>query len=218
MRADQPPGPPPSITVEGRASVDVKPDTARLSLGVSLDRSTAATAAADVARALQAVADALRAERIRDADVTTGSVTLSPVPAEDAPGRPRRLGGFRASVGLVVTVRPAEKAGPLVSRLVEQGANAVDGVDYLSSREDALRDDLRGRAVLDARRKAEAYVAPLGLRLGRVLEITPDGAEVRRAGLSLRAVPAPAPVPDLPSRPGLLTIDTAVSVRWEIAQ
>lgn len=213
------PAAPPSISVEGRASEDVTPDTARITLGVSLERPTAVSAVADVAKAAQAVVERIRADGIADGDVATSSVSLSAVPAEEARGKPPRAAGFRAALTLTVKVSPVERVGPLASRLVDRGANAIEGIDYLSSREEDVLDDLRARAVRDARRKAELYVAALGLHLGRVLEIVPGEGQARRPGMAFRmAADAPAPPSDLPTRPGTLAVSATVSVRWEIAQ
>lgn len=212
---------PPSITVEGRASADVAPDTAQLILGVSLERPTAASAIADVAKAAQVVVDRIRADGIGDMDVATSSVSLSAVPPDETRGKPPRAAGFRGALSLTVKVRPVERVGTLASRLVDRGANTIEGIDYLSSREEDVLDDLRARAVRDAKRKADLYVAALGLHLGRVLEIIPGEAQARRPGMALRMAaeePAPAPPPDLPTKPGTLAVSATVSVRWEIAQ
>lgn len=212
---------PPSITVEGHASDDVVPDTAQLGLGVSLERPTAVSATADVAKAAQAVVDRIRADGFADGDVATSSVSLSAVPAEETRGKPPRAAGFRAALTLRVKVTPVERVGPLASRLVDKGANVIEGIDFMSSREETVLDDLRVRAVRDAKRKADLYVAALGLHLGRVLEIVPGEAQARRPETAFRMAaeaPAPAPPPDLPTKPGTLAVSATVSVRWEIAQ
>ncbi len=215
-RADD--APPPLIAVEGSASVDLPPDLARLTLGVTLERPTAVAATADVAKAAQAVVQGIGAEGIADKDVATGSVSLTILPAESGhDGEPPRPFRFQASTVLIVTVRPAERAGAIASRLVDRGANTLEGIDYGSSRADAVLDDLRARAAQDARHKAEVYVGALGLRLGRVLAITPGEAAAPVAPAPMRLARSPAPLV-LPTRPGALTVGTAVTVRWEILQ
>ncbi len=209
--------PPSSITVEGRASTDLAPDTARLTLGVSLDRPTAVAAASDVAAAAQAIVAQLKQDGVAEADVATGSVSLSALPPDDARGQPRRSANFRGTMTLLVIVRSVESAGALASHLVDRGANTIEGIDYSSSREPDVLDDLRAKAVRDARRKAEIYVGALGVHLGRVLEVTPGEGGAAPRFRELAEAPAPASAA-LPTRPGTLTLSTTVSIRWEVAQ
>ena len=61
---------------------------------------------------------------------------------------------YRASNSLAVYVKPVEKAGEIVGRVIDKGANSLDGVDYDHSNLEAKRDELRARAVKDAERRA----------------------------------------------------------------
>ncbi len=199
---------------------EIVPDLARVTVGVTIDRSTATQAAADVARAAQAVVDAVKAEGIPDGDVRSEAVTLAPLsPDRDGAASPRTGTAdlYRGSTLVSVLVSPVDHAGALLSHLIDKGANLVEGIDYGSSQEGRITDDLRAEAARDARRKAEIYVAALGLRLGRVLEITPveePGFQPRDAMRKTSILATPA----LPVRPGTLTLRAAVSVRWEVLQ
>ena len=209
--------PVPSITVDGEASGDVMPDMARLTMGVQLDRPTATAAAADVAKAAQAVVDQIKAEGIDPKDVQTRSVSLSPVYSDGKGPEGRTVRAYRASTDLTVIVRPAEQAGTLASHLVDKGANTIEDIEYASSQEASVLDGLRADAAKDARRKAEIYVGALGLHLGRVLEMTPGGtAEPYARHKLMRGGSAPAAAPTLPVQPGTLGLSTQVTVRWEI--
>lgn len=214
-------GGPPFITVEGQASAEIAPDLARLSVGVVAERPTAAAATAEVARAAQAVTDQIKADGVDDKDVTTGTLGLTPIYPEDLTSsrqsRPPR--GFRAATDVAVTVRPPERAGLVASHLVDKGANQIEGIVFASSQQDRRLDDLRADAMRDARRKAEIYVGALGLRLGRVLEISPQAeGGVPPQTFARSASILAAPTPKLPVEPGTLSLQASVSVRWEILQ
>ena len=216
-----PPGGPPFITVEGQAGAEIAPDMARLSVGVVSERPTAAAATAEVARAAQAVTDQIRAEGIDDRDVTTGTIALAPIYPEDltSSGQSRPPRGFRASTDLSLTVRPPERAGLVASHLVDKGANTIEGIVFGSSLQGRRLDDLRADAMREARRKAEIYVGALGLRLGRVLDISPQaegGAPPPTFARSASILAAPTP--KIPVEPGTLGLRAGVSVRWEILQ
>lgn len=214
-------GGPPFITVEGQAGAEIAPDMARLSVGVVAERPTAAAATAEVARAAQAMTDQVKADGLDDKDVTTGSIALAPIYPEEltSSGQSRPPRGFRASTDFVLTVRPPEKVGLVASHLVDKGANAIEGIVFASSQQDRRLDDLRADAMREARRKADIYVVALGLRLGRVLEISPQaegGAPPQTFARSASILAAPTP--KIPVEPGTLALRAGVSVRWEILQ
>jgi uncharacterized protein YggE len=200
---------PPAIKVEGQASAEVTPDLARLSLGVVADRPSASAAASEVGKAAQAMVEQIKAEGIDDKDVVTTSVTLMPVYPDAAPGHPSAVRAVGARGG-----RPP-RAGAVAAHLVDKGANTIEGIAYASSQEPAVLDRLRGEAMRDARRQAEIYVEALGLKLGRVLEIVPEGGRFVVQGGVRMAAGATAPIP---VEPGALPVRASVSVRWEILQ
>jgi hypothetical protein len=210
--------PPPAITVDGQASVEVAPDTALVSLGVESNRPTASAATADVAKAAQAIVDQIATEGIDSKDVTTTSIALEPIYPDEISGKqPHIPRSFRASTDLVVTIKPAERAGLVVAHLVDKGANTIDGIAYSSSEEAKKLDDLRVEATRDALRKAQIYAGALGLKLGRVLDIAPGGdGGGPQPYFAKSMVAAPAPVPRIPVKPGSLTLRSNVSIRWEI--
>ena len=214
MAAD---APLPVITIDGEANADVTPDTARLSLGVETERPTAAAATADLAKAAQAMMETLRTEGIDRKDITTTALALSPLYPEDqgrAPAAPARPRAFRAATTVAIVVRPAERAGTIASRLIDSGANTIEGIDYSSSEAEARLDGLRADAMRDARRKAEIYVGALGLHLGHVVEITPDSSTGPRPQPMMRTMAVAKAM--VPTAPGSLTLHAGVSVRWTI--
>jgi uncharacterized protein YggE len=216
----------PSITTTGEASVEVVPNIAILSLGVDTERPAAADAAAENARATQALVADIKAQGIEARDIRTLGVTLAAVYDEttDANGRvvKRTLRGYRARNDLSVKVRQVEKAGALAQQWIAKGANDFGGVAFDYDQKETKYDALRGDAVRDALRKANSYANGLGIRLGRVLSISSPGAYARPMG----AAPAPmaarmgkgeAAIP-IPIEPGVQTLSVEVQVSWELAQ
>ena len=93
------------------------------------------------------------------------------------------------------------------------------GINFDLEGAQARRQTLAGDAARDARRQAEAYAAGLGLSLGRVLEILPDTGRAVNFR-TLAATPGadnarPTALP-IPLAPGLLAIDAAVTVIFEL--
>ncbi|SFK52602.1 SIMPL domain-containing protein [Methylocapsa palsarum] len=211
----------PSITTTGSASAEVEPNIATITLGAVTERPTASEAASENARAAQAIVAEIKAQGVEARDVRTLAVTLSPVYDEtlDANGRliKRKLRGYSARNDLSIRVRQMAKAGALARQLIDKGANSFGGVVFeYESREEKF-DALRTAAVRDALRKATSYVNGLGLKLGRVLEIsTPSPHAFAPAAMakSVQSDPASA----IPIEPGVETLQTDVQVSWELAQ
>ena len=217
--ADQSNTPAPSITVEGEASASPVPDTVTISFGVVTERPRAPDAVAENSRAVRAVVDAVKAEGIEARDIETTAVDLSPVTDQPARAAPKVV-AFRASNQLAIRVKPVDKAGALLGRLVAKGVNTVDSLSFSNADEGAIRDGLRGEAVRDARRKAEAYAGAIGIKLGRVLLIAPGGggdSSPRRSYRKVALEAAVAPAPPVPLEAGARTITETASVTWELA-
>lgn len=208
-----------NVAVVGEAVEEVAPDRAILRFGVVTDRPTALAASTDNARTMEAIIAELKAMGVADADMQTQGVSLAPVTAEDrdAKGKAKPVQTFRAANSLAVTVSPVEKAGDVIGRVVDKGANSVDGVDYDHSDLTKKRDELRAKAVKDAERRARIYAEAAGLRLARVIEIRPldDIAPVPMMDARVAAAPA---VASAPLRPGMQRIMERVSITWALAR
>ncbi len=213
----------PTITVTGSAKAEIVPDIAILSVAVVTERARAATAAEDNARAAQAMIDEIQAEGIDAKDISTPTITLSPVYDEthDANGAvlKRTLRGYQARNLLSIRVRVLDKAGVLARKLLDKGANEFQGISFDSDEKDAAYAKLRAQAVQDAVAQAKAYVAPVGLRLARVLEITPLDTErekIARYALDGSVGSGAAAPTDIPIEPGTITLEAQVQVVWEL--
>jgi uncharacterized protein len=210
-----------NVAVVGEAVEDVAPDRAILRFGVVTDRPTASAAASDNAAAMTAILADLKTMGIADADMQTQGVSLTPISSEerDAKGKTKTVQSYRATNTLAVYVKPVEKAGDVIGRAIDKGANSLDGVDYDHSNLDAKRDELRAKAVKDAERRARIYAEAAGLRLARVIEIRPAEAEpVFAKSFDTRMAAAPAAAPSVPLRPGQQRISERVAIIWALAR
>ena len=209
----------PTIVVDGQASREVVPNLAVVTFGITADRPIAADASAQAARTAAALVDEVKASGIADKDVKTTETSLTPLfePVK-AGGDATRLKGFRATDMLQVRVRDLATTGTLVSRLVDKGANAVEGIDFSVDGADTTLDQLRGDATRDARRKAAIYADAAGVKLGRVIEILPEAAgpplylqrPKATSILAERAAPPP------PVEAGTQTLEARVRITWEL--
>src|SRR5512137_438033 len=211
----------PTVAVVGEASEDVAPDRATLRFGVVTERPTAAAAAADNAAAIKTILDELKTMGVADADMQTEQVSLAPMQTEerDAKGKTKTTTTYRASNRLAVQIKPVEKASDIVGRVLEKGANTLDGVEYDNGGLEEKRDELRAKAVKDAERRARIYAEAAGLRLARVIEIRPVDYHMPVArAFDAEIAAAPAAKTSVPLRPGVQNVSERVSIIWALAR
>lgn len=211
----------PNVAVVGEASEDVAPDRATLRFGVVTERPTAAAAAADNAAAIKTILDELKTMGVADADMQTEQVSLAPMQTEerDAKGKTKTTTTYRASNRLAVQIKPVEKASDIVGRVLEKGANTLDGVEYDNGGLEEKRDELRAKAVKDAERRARIYAEAAGLRLARVIEIRPLDYRMPVARTyDAEVAAAPNAKMSVPLRPGMQNVTERVSIIWALSR
>ncbi len=211
----------PRISVEGAAHEDVKPDRALLTLGVVSEKPTAALAAAENAKLATAAVAEMKRLGIAAADIKTLSVTLDPVMIEDRDPKTnqilkRTLTGYRATNSIGVTLRDVDRAGAIVSQIVESGANTYRNVQFEVSDAEARLDSLREQAIREARRRATIYARGAAMKLGRLMAIDPNPEPSGYADLPARKVAAGPVTVVLPIEPGVERIGARVTAVWEL--
>lgn len=157
------------VSVAGEGVVRLRPDLARLQVGVETRGPTAQRAQTENARLAQAVMEAVLRLGVAREDVQTAWLGLAP--EYDYSGKNPRLVGYRAFNQVNVTVRDLGRVGQVVDAAVAAGANNVAGVTFGLADEAAVRRQALGRAVEDARARAETLARTAGVALGEVLSL-----------------------------------------------
>jgi hypothetical protein len=206
---------PPAISVTGEAQISVAPDIAFVDAGVATDAKTAREASEANNAAMAKVFAALKAASIDARDIQTSRLSLQPQYAPNRAG-PSPVVGYRASNRVTVRIHDVSKVAGVIDTLVGAGANDIGNVNFEVSQASQLLDDARGKAVADARRKAEIYARAAGVTLGTPLSISEGGAPqpVFRAKMAV----APMAAAPTPIAQGEETLSVSVSVTWAIKQ
>lgn len=166
--ADDPPTDVDTVTVTGTGGVEAVPDRAQVSAGVDSRAATAKAALAANATAMRKVLDALRTAGGKE--ITTQTVSLST--SFDDQGQPN---GFVAS-NIASAETTLAGAGALIDAAVEAGANNVYGPSLSRSDAEKLYRDALGKAVDDARQRADVLARAAGREVGRVIAMTESGS------------------------------------------
>ena len=163
--------PPPMVSVTGEATVSVPPDQALIDGGVTSDAKTAREASDANNAAMGKVLLALKGAGIDEKDFQTSRLSLQPQYAPNRSG-PSPVVGYRASNRVTVRLRDVTKVAGIIDVLVGAGANELGGINFMVSQASKQLDDIREKAIADARRKAEIYAKAAGVTLGAPLSIS----------------------------------------------
>ncbi len=164
----------PAIRVRGEGKVVAEPDQAVISFGVQSDEKSMEKAYRENTAKMNAMIDSVKKAGIEPRDIQTSAFSVHPVYTHDDRGRPLKPSGFTVSQQLTVTVRNLDKAGPLIDEIMAGGANRFQGIQFDSSRREALLKEAKAKAARDAKENAALLADSLGVGLGRILDVTDD--------------------------------------------
>ena len=167
---------PHTVTVRGEGEAERAPDHAVVRLSIVTEGQEPEATRADNAKASADAVNAVRELGIPEEQIQLETLRLQP--RYDYRNGNRRLLGYQATRSLSVEVRDLEKLPAVVARVVQGGANQLQGVSYgLRDQTDARAEALRDAAE-DARTKAQILAQTLGASLGRVMTIDETGFRV----------------------------------------
>lgn len=179
-----------TISVTGTASTQVKPDLLHIQFGVETQQKTAKEALEANSAQMNKVVEAIKKTGITDSELSTSSINIYPVydSYEDKlTGRyTQELVGYRVSNILSVETKKLDQAASIIDNAVGSGVNRVDSVFFTLSQQtnEKLKDELLGKAVLNAKSKAEKTLLPLEHKI----------IGVKAVSLSEFGIPYPSPV------------------------
>jgi len=197
------------ITVTGSGKVTVFPDQAGFTFGVENQAGKASDALAQTNSDMQKLIDALQQAGVKDKDIQTSQISLSPNYDENG----QRITGYTASNSVTATTSIGN-AGTLVDAAVSAGATNVDGPNLSRSNQDALYRDALRSAVDDARSRAEALASASGVSLGAVISVHEnDSYSPGPIAYDMAATAAsPAPI-----KAGTQDVEASVTVTFAIS-
>ncbi len=205
----------PQIRVVGRATVTSAPDRVSVDVSVSTRSDSAVDAAERNAQEASAVVAKLREAFPEAAEVSTGGYTLSPEYEYDKREGRRKPAGFSARNTVHVVLSDVGAAGRLIDAAVGAGANEVRSVRFTVADPSDLERQALNDAAADARAKAEALAASVGVKVGRILRVEERGAGPVEPRLAVRAM---AEADTTPIEPGDVFFEASVTLWVELVE
>jgi uncharacterized protein len=180
-----------TISATGSATTSVLPDLVTVQFGVDTEAKTAKDAIGANSEMMNSIVSAVQNSGISKDEISTSSFSIYPIYNDSVPDiktgiHQSVLAGYRASNTLYVKTTKLSSAGTIIDVAVAAGANRVDNVSFSLSpeKQQSLQDDLLGKAVLNAKSRAEKALDPLGQKI----------IGVKMVSLSEFSAPPPGPM------------------------
>ncbi len=201
------------LIVQGEGKANAAPDMVTIVLGVETRNASAAVAAADNARLMNATVAALLKAGIKQKDIQTSTYSLTteqqePKIVDEKPMPPE----FVATNQVTVQMNDTGAVGKVLDAAVSAGSNSIQSVSFGLRDPKPEKDQALTLAIKDGRQKAEVAAAAAGVKLGRVLEVSAGYGFVSPAARSAVAFDFATPI-----QPGEMEVSASVTLTYEIS-
>lgn len=218
-----------NFSVNGEGKIIAVPDIALFSFSVVTegDRDIVAIQHENTKHINDAIT-LLKEEDIEDEDISTNAYNLQPryqhfdclrssLSKECLPQSPEII-GYTINQTISVKIRDIKKAGQILSKVTQSGANSISGLSFEVNDKKEDENNARQKAIADATKKAELIAQAGNFKLGKILSIRENSSPIY-----YRAAAAPSfgslennmgVSPDI--KPGSQEIMVGVTINYEI--
>ena len=204
-----------TISVSGSGEVKSKPDIATISIGVLTKGKTAAEAVSSNSSSTQKLLNTLQSSGIAEKDIQTTSINVYPIyKSNDYDGT---ISGYQASNQITATIKKVADVGKIIDAVSLTGNYSINGISFSIDDTDPLEEEALGKAVSNAKRKADIVAKAANVSITGVKAINVD---------SYGGIPfiKSSPVADAGSAPttqvlpGDVSVSASVSIQYLIGK
>lgn len=166
-----------TIDVTGEGEAVAVPNIATETFTVTEKAKTVAEAQDSVNKKIAASLSFLKQAGVEEKDIKTTDYTAYPeysypctgtAPCSERSMKQPELIGYTVSQTIAVKIRDTSAVGKIIDGLGASGATGLSGPNYTVDNPQAVKDDAREKAIVDAKEKAEVLAKQLGVRLVRI--------------------------------------------------
>lgn len=161
----------PLISLSVTESVNLDPDIANLSAGVTTVAPTAVEAMRQNAQFMNRVVDRIESLGVKKDDIQTTGVSLNAEYDYDQKTRQQVFRGYRVSNRVNIQLRDIQRTGQVLDALVVAGATDLGGIGWTVDDPSPGVEQARQAAFASARTRAQNYARLSGFDDVRLLEI-----------------------------------------------
>ena len=171
------------ISVSGYGEAFGAADIATFSFSVVSEKSTVAAAQTDATNKINAITKYIKDAGVVEKDIQTTDYSVYPqyeynqivCVSYPCPSGRQVLKGYQVRQTTTIKVRHLAKAGELLTGVGGKGATEMSGLNFTFDDPNKLQNDARGKAISDAKTKADQLAKQLGVSLVRVVSFNENG-------------------------------------------
>ena len=203
----------PQVNVNGEGSVKIKPDYAIISIGSEIKELDSAKAKKQNDDIIAKMIQVIKKAQIQEKDYQTDRINLYKTREYQ-----EKKDYFVASQSINITLRNLEQYEKLMSDLMDAGANSIQSIEFKSTKTETVASEIRAKAVLNAKKKAEDYAGALNQNIGKALIISDQSMvnNPRDYMMKANAMSADAAGMEQTLAVGEIEISTNVNVVFEL--
>lgn len=161
------------LSVVGEGKVNAVPDTANVSAGITVSNAkTANEAETKISDVNNKIVAALSQLGIDKKDIQTSNFSVNPAYNYQIPSDPNTISGYTGTATLTIKVRKVDDLPKVITAATEAGANQVYNNGFSIENPEKFREEARNMAIKNAREQAEKLARQLGIKLGKVVNIS----------------------------------------------
>lgn len=204
-----------TIEVTGNGIVTMSPDSAIIDLGVDVSGDSLVDTQKTASENMNSVLKVLKDADIPSDQIQTTNYSINVVNEYDDKGNLKGVSGYQVSNEVQVTVTDLDGLGALIDDLVSNGANSINGIQFIASDATKQASQARALAMADAKAKATELAKAAGGTLGGVISITDYSSNATPVSKSDYETAAGA-APSTPIQTGSLQVQVSVDVVYEL--
>ena len=207
-----------SISVSGTGAINVNPDVAYISLGVSTKGVDPKATLEANNRAIAAVISAVREKGIAEKDIRTTDFNMYPDYNNGYDREGERASGYTVSNNLSVVVRDINIVGDVLGVAANAGANVSGGVQFGLLDNSAAYNEALVLAIESAVGKAQAIAGALGKSIGSPTSVTESVNYYAPYYAAAENMAMDSAGGGVPMQTGKLTVTANVQMVYEFAR
>ena len=208
------------IWVNGQGKLNVTPDLATITLGVSSQSVSVAEAQSKAATAMDNIMKALTDKGIAKKDIQTNYFNVQQVTRWDDKSQTQIVIGYMVSNSVTAKLRNMATVGQIIDAVATAGGDLtrINGINFSVEKPEKFYQQVRELALQDAKAKADQIASVTGVNLGKptyVVENSSSPVYYPQAYNKMDSVAA-AGVPTTPISAGEMDITLNVQVAYAI--
>lgn len=166
LQAQQVSSPPPTVVVYGEGRINVVPDQVVINSRIEHEGENPQQVKMDNDAVVNKVIKYLKSQGIPEKNIRTTYVNLNKNYNYN-----EKTYSYIAYQSIAVKLEDLRGYEFIISGMLEAGLNRIDGIEFMSSRQEVIEKEARKKAMQNARSRAEEYAGALNQEIGKAVRI-----------------------------------------------